>query len=320
MSKSRDIKLAGLAGVKGLTLREGYPLKRLTTIGAGGTARWFAQVESLAALRNLLLALGDSPWFILGGGSNLLISDRDFPGVILRLGGGFRRLSANGGRLVCGAAVSLARLVHLAVQDGFPGFEELSGVPGSVGGAAAMNAGTHVKELGDLVESLYLMNARGELKKYPATALNRGYRRSLAPESGVITRLDFRRSPGGDPASQAARAAELSNQRKQKHPWNSRTFGSTFKNPEGMIAAKLIDAAGLKGTQIGGARVSPKHANFIENERGAAALDILALVKLVRDTVRAQSGVSLEPEVRLLGFTADELGDLAPYAVSIVKN
>ncbi|MCE5270501.1 UDP-N-acetylmuramate dehydrogenase [bacterium] len=320
MSESRDISLAGLTGVKGLSLREGYPLKRLTTIGAGGAARWFAQVESLSALRNLLLALGAAPWFILGGGSNLLVSDRDFPGVIVRLGGGFRRLALSGERLVCGAAAPLARLVRLAVQGGFPGFEELSGVPGSVGGAAAMNAGTHVKELGDLVESLYLMNGRGELKKYPAAALSRGYRRSLAPEAGVITRLDFRRGPGGDPASQAIRATELSSQRKQKHPWNSRTFGSTFKNPEGMIAAKLIDAAGLKGTQIGGARVSPKHANFIENDRGAAALDILALIKLVRDTVRSQSGITLEPEVRLLGFTAEELGDLTPYAVSIVKN
>jgi len=317
--KNRPVDFAGeLSAVKGLELRPDYPLRRLTTIGAGGRARWFALVESLAALGSVLRA-AKCPWFVMGGGSNLLISDRDYPGLIIRLGGGFRRLAFSGERLVSGAAVPLSRLVRRAVDNGFPGFEELSGIPGSVGGAAAMNAGTHLKELGDMVDCLYLMDSQGKLKKYTASELNRGYRHSLAPEIGIITRLDFSRAAGGDPRTQSERAAFLAGQRKQKHPWRSRTFGSTFKNPPGLIAARLIDEAGLKGLRIGGARVSPVHANFIENDRGASAVDILSLIRLVRDKVHENTGVKLEPEVRLLGFTWNELGDLAPYAVSIVK-
>ena len=302
----------------GLEIEEFFPLSGLTTIGTGGRARWYATVERMSALKELMSLL-DKPWFILGGGSNLLISDRDFPGLIIHLGRAFRRLSLEGDRLVCGAAVPLSRLMRRAIDSAFPGFEELSGVPGTVGGAAAMNAGTHIRELGDLIESLHLVDSTGSEQVFPAAELVRSYRKSLAPVPGVITSLTFLRGPDGDPVSQAKRARFLSEQRMEKHPWRARTFGSTFKNPEGQIAAKLIDQAGLKGTRIGGARVSPVHANFIENDKGARALDILALIVLVRAQVREKFGVNLEPEVRLLGFTAEELGELAPYAVSKIK-
>lgn len=308
-----------LAGVTGLEVRECYPLSGLTTIGTGGRARWFAEVDRVTGLKSLMAAL-DMPWFVLGGGSNLLISDRDFPGLIIHLGRGFRHLSIRNDRIICGAAVPLSQLVRRAVDGAFPGFEELSGIPGTVGGAASMNAGTHLKDLGGLIERLRLVDVTGRARVFQSGGLKRGYRNSLAPVPGVVTSLTFIRGPGGDPAIQAERAFQLADQRRVKHPWGARTFGSTFKNPEGLIAAKLIDQSGLKGMRIGGARVSPVHANFIENDRGARALDILELIRTVRARVREKFGVSLEPEVRLLGFTGKELGDLAPYAVSTIKS
>jgi len=304
-----------LSGVEGLSIRENFPLSSLTAIGTGGRARYYVSVERVSALQKLLGEL-DGLFFILGSGTNLLLSDRDFPGAMIHLGRSFRRLRLNGGRITCGAAVPLARLVDKAIAASFAGFEELSGVPGSVGGAAAMNAGTHIRELGDLVESLRMVDTSGRRRFFRKGQLKLSYRSSLAPAPGVITTLTFLSQPGGDPERQRSRALELQNGRKLKHPWQEKTFGSTFKNPPGMIAAKLIDQAELKGFRIGGAQVSPKHANFIENNRGAGALEILELIKHVRQAVRERFGITLEPEVRLVGFTREELGELAPYAVS----
>ena len=304
-----------LSGAEGLSFLKNFPLSSLTAIGTGGRARYYASVERVSALQKLLKEL-DGPFFILGSGTNLLLSDRDFPGVMIHLGRSFRRLRQSEGEITCGAAVPLARLVERAIAASFAGFEELSGVPGSVGGAAAMNAGTHIKELGDLVESLCMVDTSGRRRFFSKGQLRPSYRSSLAPVPGVITTLTFLRQPGGDPERQRGRALELQNGRKLKHPWQEKTFGSTFKNPPGMIAAKLIDQAELKGFRIGGAQVSPKHANFIENNRGAGALDILELIKHVRRVVRTRFGITLEPEVRLVGFTREELGELAPYAVS----
>ena len=273
--------LKRLAGVKGLELKENYPISRLTSIGTGGLARIYAQIERVSALCRLM-ELVEGPYFILGSGTNLLISDRDFPGVIIHLGTSFRRLRLCCEKISCGAAVELSRLVELAVENSFDGFEELSGVPGSAGGAAAMNAGTHIQELGDLIDSLALVDNHGRRRIFRSDKLVKRYRTTLAPVAGVITSLSFVRRPGGDPVRQAARAAELVNGRKLKHPWREKTFGSTFKNPPGQIAAKLIDGASLKGLRVGGARVSPVHANFIENHDQATALDIVELIRQVR--------------------------------------
>ncbi len=303
----------------GLTIEHDYPLSRLTSIGSGGVARLYVKAEKVNALCELAKIL-EPPLFIMGSGTNLLLSDRPFEGTVVRLGGAFGRIRQAGDVLSAGAAASLGRLVHRAIEQGFAGFEELSGVPGTVGGAAAMNAGAHGVELGELVEKLVMVDLSGARRVFGHGELTPGYRSSLAPVPGVITSLSFRRgAKRGNPLLQRRRARQLSERRKLKHPWRARTFGSTFKNPPGMIAARLIDQAGLKGTVIGGARVSPVHANFIENHNGAASLDILELIKLVRDRVLRTSGVTLEPEVRLVGFTAGELGELAPCAVSAIE-
>ncbi|MBN2288079.1 MAG: UDP-N-acetylmuramate dehydrogenase [Candidatus Glassbacteria bacterium] len=319
MHRTPEKIIRTLAREPGLVFTESMPLPRLTTIGTGGKTRLFVQVETLAALKKLMPEL-EPPWFVLGAGSNLLVSDREFPGVIIRLGRGFRRLRRTGERLSCGAAVALPRLVAAAVDAGFAGFEELSGIPGTLGGAAAMNAGTHLKQLGDLAHRLWMVDTAGVWQSFSRQALRHDYRSSLAPAAGVVTAMTFLRLAGGDPEAQHQRAALLDGQRKVKHPWRRRTFGSTFKNPPGEVAARLIDRAGLKGTCIGGARVSPVHANFIENTGEATSLDVLELIKHVRSEVQRRFGVSLEPEVRLLGFTERELGELAPLAVSRNEN
>ena len=305
--------LKALEGTEGLMLKRDFPLSRLTSIGTGGPAKLYVAVESMRALRRLMGVI-EKPYFVMGSGTNLLLSDRPFDGTIVRLGKAFGRIRLSGERITAGAAARLGRLVDTAIEAAFPGFEELAGVPGSVGGAAAMNAGTHIVEIGDLVEKLVMVDTQGTRREFSRDELARGYRSPLAPAPGVVTSLSFVRGDGGDPARQRERARELSEGRKIKHPWRARTFGSTFKNPPGQIAARLIDSAGLKGTTVGGARVSPVHANFIENHAGATSRDIIELIQLVRARVSESSGVMLEPEVQLVGFTSSELSDLAPYA------
>ncbi len=313
MSPTPEKLIRALAGEPGLDFKKNMPLSRLTTIGTGGTARLYVVVETLRALKKLLPNV-EEPWFVLGAGSNLLVSDREFPGVIIKLGRGFRRIRQNGDCLFCGAAVALSRLVTRAIEAGFGGFEEMSGIPGTLGGAAAMSAGTQLKEIGDLAHRLWMVDTEGNRRVFRKEELRHNYRKSLAPVAGVATAMTFLRQPGGDPGAQAERSRLLIDQRKIKHPWGKHTFGSTFKNPPGEIAARLIDRAGLKGLRIGGARVSPAHANFIENTGNASSLEVLELIKRIRQVVHQRFGVSLEPEVRLLGFTTRELGDLAPYA------
>ncbi len=321
MNEAYLTRLSQLADTTGgITLERDYPLSRLTSVGTGGVARAYVAARKVSALRELVKIL-EPPFFIMGSGTNLLLSDRPFPGTIIRLGSSFGGIRHSGETITAGAAASLGRLVHRAIEQGFAGFEELAGVPGSVGGAAAMNAGTHIVELGDLVDKLMMVDMDGKSRTFGQGELALSYRKSLSPVPGVITSLSFRRgSTGGNPVAQRKRASQLSEGRKIKHPWRARTFGSTFKNPPGMIAARLVDEAGLKGTVIGGARVSPLHANFIENHNGATSLDIVELIRLVRDSVKKQCGVTLEPEVRLVGFTSEELAELAPCAVNTIEN
>jgi len=315
LSRAPEKLLHALAREPGLEIKKNMPLSSLTTIRTGGTTRLYVVVETLKALKKLMPNL-EEPWFVLGSGSNLLVCDREFPGTIIHLGRGFSRLRLVGDRLVCGAAAPLSRLVTRAIEAGFSGFEEMSGIPGTAGGAAAMNAGTNLKEIGDLVQTLWMVDTGGNRRGFGKKDLRRNYRRTLAPVAGVITAMTFTGRPEGDPKARRRRARLLIDQRKTKHPWRERTFGSTFKNPPGRIAGRLIDRAGLKGACIGGARVSPVHSNFIENTGGALSLEVLELIKHVRQTVHRRFGVSLEPEVRLLGFSEEELGELAPYALT----
>ena len=315
MSKAIDRIKDSVSGLEGIQLSENMPLATLTNIGTGGRAHLFAKVERISALQKLMPAI-EGPWFVLGGGTNLLIADSGFKGLIIQLGQNFRKLHLSSERIFCRAGVPLSRLVKKAILNGFAGFEELTGIPGSLGGAASMNAGAYLKEIADLTERLWMVDMEGKRRVFSRKELPASYRKSLAPVPGIITGMSFVKLPGGNPKTQAERSREIQDKRQENHPWKAKTFGSTFKNPEGTFAARLIQQAELRGYTVGGARISPVHTNFIENTGKATSSDVLAVIKHVRETVKKKFNVALEPEVRLLGFTEAELGELAPYKVN----
>ena len=283
------------------------PLAPLTYYKIGGPAAVLAEVpkvEDLAILRNLL---SDSPLpcFVMGAGTNLLVADRGFPGVVIRLGDGFAKLESpdEGNMVRCGAAVPLARLVRDGVRMGMAGVERLAGIPGWVGGALYMNAGTHGRYFGEMVESVQVYTtSSGE------SVVNRddcafGYRSSRFQNSEEIILACSIRVGSADPEELAAEVERRLGHRRQTQPVDIPSCGCVFKNPPGEIsAARLIEDAGLKGARHGGAVISDKHANFVVNDRQATALDILALMAEARRKVFDLTGVKLVPEVQAVGF------------------
>ena len=279
------------------------PLARHTTFRIGGPADVFLPAgdreEVLTALR---LARGAGvPVFVLGWGSNLLVKDNGVRGLVLRLAGGFERVEfIGGGRVRAGASVRVPQLVVSCAEKGLSGLEPIVGVPGTVGGAVVMNAGTRDGEIGPLVEELEVVD--------PAAACARVIRRSelrfsyrassLGPLVVMTATLQLKPGDKGDIMALVARYQQ---KRLQTQPIHTFNVGSTFKNPPGRFAAKMIEESGLKGFAVGGARISPMHANFIENFAGATARDVLALVDLIRERVRAAFGVDLELEMRVVG-------------------
>jgi len=279
------------------------PLAPHTTFRIGGPAECYVEAErpeDLAALFGVTRP-GGVPVFMLGWGSNLLVLDGGVRGVVLRLKGGFDRLRRLEGRGVwAGAAVRLPRLVSYCAAHDLAGSEPLVGVPGTVGGALVMNAGTRQGEIGGLVREVELFDTErlaSALKK--GSELGFGYRRSEL-EGSVVTGVSLELNPG-DKVDILRRVQELQAQRLRTQPVHTYNVGSVFKNPPGRFVAQLIEEAGLKGTSLGGARISPKHANFIENHRGATAADVLGLVEQARRAVRLRHGVELELEMKIVG-------------------
>ena len=281
------------------------PLAPRTTFKIGGPADRLITVESYEQLSGILRALArlELPYFVLGKGSNLLVGDRGYPGVVLALEGIFTSggLSRDGTVFSCGAGMSLAAACILARDEGLSGLEFAWGIPGSVGGAVYMNAGAYGGEIKDVALRVWHMDQEGRLGSYAGEELGFGYRRSSYTGSGnIITRAEFRLSPG-DKEGIAAKMKELMDRRKAKQPYSMPSAGSTFKRPKSGYAAALIEQCELKGRRVGGAQVSEKHAGFIVNTGGATCRDVLALMDDVRETVLRQAGVELEPEVRMLG-------------------
>ena len=279
------------------------PLAKYTTFKIGGPADAFVDARSTADVLATLRVARDLkiPLFVLGWGSNILVKDRGVRGITLRLAGEFARVEfLDGGLVRAGAAVRVPQLVVACAERGLSGLEPIVGVPGSVGGALAMNAGTRDGEIGPLVEEVEAadpeaLNARKLRKHELAFSYREGPLKNLVALS-VLLRL----KPGvkGDIMTVVARYQQ---KRQQTQPIHTFNVGSTFKNPPGRFAAKMIEELGLKGHVIGGARVSPLHANFIENFAGAKASDVLALVDLIRERAREIFGVGLELEMRIVG-------------------
>lgn len=289
------------------------PMDRHTTFRAGGRAALFAYVRSVKALRKCcgLLAGEGVPYLIIGKGSNLLVSDAGYPGALLCLtGAAFRscamvRDADDRQVLRTGAAVPLSELAHIAAEHGIAGFVPLSGIPGTVGGALTMNAGAYGGEMKDVVLRVEALDAEAEglpAITLPAEDMAFGYRTSLAKKRRLLfLSADFLTDQHEDPETLIGQMRLLAETRKEKQPLEYPSAGSTFKRPEGAFAAKLIEDAGLKGTSVGGAQVSEKHAGFLVNKGGATASDIIALMRKVRNRVEETSGIRLEAEVILLG-------------------
>jgi UDP-N-acetylmuramate dehydrogenase len=299
--------LDGVARSLGAPAVPDHPLGALTTYRVGGTAALFEEVadeERLAEVARCVAGT-DVPVLVLGRGSNLLVADRGFDGLVITLGPAFETLAVEGTDVRSGAALSLPVLARRTAAAGLTGLEWAVGVPGSVGGAVRMNAGGHGSDtVATLVEYRWVDLATGSAGTDPVEALHSGYRRTDLASSQVVTGGTFRLRPG-DPADGAAAIAEIVRWRRANQPGGSNA-GSVFVNPTGDSAGRLIDTCGLKGVRIGTAEVSTKHANFIQADPGGSADDVVALIAHVRSRVAEATGVTLRTEVRMVGFPAPD--------------
>lgn len=294
---------ARLEGVSGLSLRRDEPLARHSTFRIGGPAELFAEVASERALARLVEAVRETatPLHLLGLGSNVLFPDGGLAGVVARLGGELKRVRIRGRRVSAGAGAALALVARRAAKAGFAGLEALSGFPSTVGGAVWMNAGCYGTEVKDVLVSVRVVERDGRRRRLATAELEPAYRWTNLKVSGaIVTRALFELAPG-DPAALLARMEELNAKRWASLPSGQPNVGSIFKNPPGDYAGRLLEVAGLKGARIGGAEVSPKHANVIVNAGGATAGDVVELMRRMRDRAEESCGVRLEPEVVLLG-------------------
>ena len=284
----------------------GYALSRLTTVRVGGPADYFARPESESALVELLawadredLAIG-----IIGSGSNLLVADDGFRGLVLKLAGELATIELDGTRVICGGGARLPSAAARAAGWGLTGLEFGVNIPGTVGGAVRMNANAYGGELGRVLEWVTVCTGRGAERRVP-DELGFRYRGSALGDREVVARAGFSLAES-NPADVKSTMANMRRRRKEAQPSGIKTFGSTFMNPddrrtEGRSAGQLLDDAGCRGLQIGGARLSPKHANFVENAGDATTADILAVMAEARRRVHERFGVVLEPEVQVLG-------------------
>lgn len=281
-------------------------LARYTTLRVGGPAEAVVIVENGADLVRLLgwLRTRNIPRHVIGGGSNILVPDQGLPGVIVMLGRGLAGIE-----LICeendkilvraGGGCRLAGLIKYCADRSISGLEFAVGIPGSIGGAIVMNAGCWGKEIGDVLYSVTMLNPAGKQVTEPREKLDLSYRQWSGGRETVIIAAVFALTKS-DKQKIKVTCREYLQRRKEKQPQNMASAGSFFKNPPGQAAGRLIEEAGLKGCRVGGAMVSPQHANFIVNTGTATAADILALMRMVQSTVFDRSGIMLEPEVQIL--------------------
>ncbi len=281
-------------------------MKNHTSFRIGGNADCFCEVRNVASLKYIVRLCREKnvPYFVLGMGSNLLVSDKGIEGLVLRLGGEFNEITLTDNNIIrCGAGSTLARLCIFAKNMSLGGLEFAWGIPGSVGGAVYMNAGAYDGEMKDTVISVDYMDIEGNIKRCRGEELDFGYRHSFFTDTGnIILGASFRLEPRSQEMINN-RMQELMERRKTKQPINHPSAGSVFKRPEGYYAAALIEECGLKGYEVGGAQVSPKHAGFIVNDKGATAQDVLDLIDHIKKVVKEKKNVELCCEVRFIGRT-----------------
>ncbi len=283
------------------------PLKRYTSMQVGGPAEALVFPADLADLQALVIFAKEQrvPYTVLGLGSNVLVRDGGIRGIVLRLNKTFNHMeileeTEDKLRLEAEAGYPVPRLVELGKEKGLLGVEPLYGIPGSVGGAVMMNAGTREGTVQGILESIQVVNPEGGLQNFAVSRLKFEYRHLKLPVRGIVVsaRFCFMKGPREEVQSKIAAFQE---RRRQTQPLEFPSLGSVFKNPEKAYAAQWIEELGLKGVRVGGARISEKHANFIVNERGATARDVLALIGLIRDKVREEREFKLELEAKVIG-------------------
>lgn len=281
------------------------PMHRHTTFRVGGRASLYVKAASADELIQVIniAKSANTDFFLIGNGSNLLVSDDGFDGIIIELGEAMSNITVNGSKLTCESGALLGRISSVAAKNALEGLEFASGIPGTLGGGLAMNAGAYGGELATVVETVCVLDPSDMcIKTYEASELNFGYRQSRIKSEGLIVIYATLNLKAGDEETIRERIAEYSQRRRDKQPLEYASAGSTFKRPEGQYAGALIEAAGLKGLTVGGAEVSRKHAGFVINKGGATARDIYELIGIVRKRVLNNSGILLEPEVIMLGF------------------
>lgn len=305
MSDDRALTAAGniLARTADSRVHQNFSLAGLTSFRLGGPAALYLEAESDADLAAAGLAIRETgiPLLVIGKGSNLLVSDEGFDGLVLRLGRAFRWVARDGDRLTVGASMPLPALSGVALSHGLAGLEFGVAIPASLGGCVRMNAGAHGHSLDEVLESIEVFVVEeGQTRWISASDARFEYRDSTLPDGGVVTAAIVRLRPG-DPADIRRHMDEAREWRRATQPLAEPNCGSVFKNPPGDHAARLVEAAGAKGLAVGGARVSEKHSNFVVAAPGATAKDVYGLITMVQGRVRERFGLELEPEVRLVG-------------------
>jgi UDP-N-acetylmuramate dehydrogenase len=287
-------------------VRRDHPLARLTTLRTGGNAQFFARVGDEDHLAQLLAWAGDQGIAVgvVGSGSNLLVADEGVEGLVIKLNAELARIDLEGTHMRCGGGARLPSASAQAARVGLTGLEFGVNIPGTVGGAVKMNANAYGGELGRVLEWVDVVSAAGTARRAP-DSLGFSYRRSNLVDGEIVARASFALEPARSDEVKAT-LARMRAQRRAAQPSGVKTFGSTFKNPdapeaEGRTAGQLLEAAGCRGLQVGGARFSDKHANFVENVGDATTADVVALMAEGRRRVRDRFGVDLEPEVQMLG-------------------
>lgn len=280
------------------------PMSKHTTFRIGGPAQIFVTPHTIEEIGEVVAACNicQVPFFMLGRGSNLLVSDAGIEGVVIELGQNFSEYTIDGTTVKAQAGVSLAKLGSAVENAGLTGFEFAAGIPGSLGGAVMMNAGAYGGEMKNIVDRVWLMDSEGKLQERSGAEMDFRYRHSIVEDKGYIVLEAALVLQKGNIEDIHAKMEELAQARRSKQPLEFPSAGSTFKRPEGYFAGKLIMDAGLRGYSVGGAQVSEKHCGFIINKGGATAADVMQLIEEVKSRVYEQFHVELEPEVRICGL------------------
>ena len=295
----------GLIEIMGETVQLDRAMSEHTTFHIGGKADAVCFVQELGELQQLFSYLNKEniPYLVVGGGSNLLVRDGGFKGVVIIMRehlASVEQHEKNDQIVVAGGGLALSNLVRYCNQRGLGGLEFLAGIPGTVGGAVIMNAGAFGKDMGAVVQSIEMVNPQGELTSRDRSDLVFSYRASSIQEGTVVVSASLQ-CTRETPQIVSKRVADYLARRKATQPLEYPSAGSIFRNPPGDYAGRLIEETGLKGKKIGGAMISPKHANYIVNTGGARAEDVLALMEMAKEKVREETGIELEPEIRVVG-------------------